>query len=140
MTKLARVVTGAKSVASADLLEVIKDEYVLTEGSGKWLLIAILANILPIITFVAFIPFVSQIVTALVLVFFWKRYIKSTEKEKIEAVESKTASFTMSKLGYVLIWITIIIQLPLAWVPYLTQVTSTILLGIIYATMTKYKE
>ena len=125
---------------SNKILEIIKDEYVLTDGAGKWLLIAILANILPILSFGAFIPFVSQITTAVILGFFLKRYIKGNYKGKVEAVKEKNISFTMKKIGYILIWITIVIQFPLAWVPYVTQVTSTVLLVIIYATLTSYKK
>jgi len=129
-----------KFSTSGELLGIIKEEYVLTEGSGKWLLIAILANILPIVTSIAFIPFIAQITTALILGFFLKRYVITNKNKKIEAVKNKNISFTINKLGYALIWLTIIIQFPFMWLPYISQVTSTILLVIIYATMTSYKE
>ncbi|MDP3765756.1 MAG: hypothetical protein Q8R04_04530 [Nanoarchaeota archaeon] len=129
-----------KSPVSNKLLGIIKEEYILTDGAGKWLIIAILANILPIVTSIAFVPFVSQITTSIILLFFWKRYILTSDKEKVMAIKNKEVSFTMKKIGYILLWITILIQFPFAWFPYVTQVTSTILLGIIYATMTSYKE
>ena len=129
-----------KSSVSNKLLGIIKDEYILTDGAGKWLIIAILANILPIVTSIAFVPFVSQITTAIILLFFWKRYILTIDKEKVMAIKNKDVSFTMKKTGYILVWVTILIQFPLMWFPYVTQVSSTILLGIIYATMTSYKE
>ena len=129
-----------KSSVSNKLLGIIKEEYILTDGAGKWLIIAILANILPIVTSIAFVPFVSQITTAIILLFFWKRYILTIDKEKVMAIKNKDVSFTMKKTGYILVWVTILIQFPLMWFPYVTQVSSTILLGIIYATMTSYKE
>ncbi|HLC61565.1 MAG TPA: hypothetical protein VJI52_00940 [Candidatus Nanoarchaeia archaeon] len=111
------------------LLSILGKEVLITEGAGKFILIAMFVNI----PFWGFIPYVTQALTIICLFLFWKHIVhdkKSTKTEKI--------SYLMKPMGFNLIIVTAIFQL--VWIPFFMQLVTLILLGIIYATMTSYKE
>lgn len=118
----------------SDVMRLIKDENKLTEGFGKLFLIAMLFNI-PVF---AFIPYLSQIATVIILSIFLKKYLLLIKH--IHSVdEISNLNFThSSKIVIGLIMITMFAQL--VWVPYMTQLTTLILLGILYAVFSKYKN
>ena len=117
------------------ILGVLKDEVVITKGAGKFILIAIFFNI-PVW---GFIPWVSQALTIILLFFFLKHAITDKDKEKYE-LKSKNVSHSINHFGYYLIIATIIVQFPFFFLPFISQIFTLVLLGIIYVTMTSYKE
>ena len=115
------------------LFNIIKDEVVVTKGAGKFIALAMFFNI-PIY---GFIPYLSQAITILLLVFFWKRVIEDNKNKK--SVTKNVKSYRiMNKNGSYLIIGTMVFQL--IWIPFITQLVTLVLLGIIYATMTSYKK
>lgn len=112
----------------------IKNEYVATAGSGKLLLIALFFNI-PID---AFIPYLSQAVTIITLSIFLKKYLVSGENT--EEVSKKIGEYSISRLTIALIIGTMVYQLPIFWIPFVTQLVTLLLLGLIYATSSKYQK
>ena len=120
---------------SSLIFGVLKDEIGITKGAGKFILIAMFFNI----PFWGWIPFLSQAGTMLLLFIFLKHTIKDNENKKI-AIKSKNIDYTIKKNHYNLIIGTIILQLPLFFAPFFSQFITLFLLGIIYTTMTSYKE
>ena len=118
---------------SGMLFNIIKDEVVVTNGAGKFIALAMLFNI-PIY---GFIPYLSQAITILLLVFFWKRVIEDNKNKK-SATKNVKSYPIMNKNGSYLIIGTMVFQL--IWIPFITQLVTLVLLGIIYATMTSYKK
>ena len=116
------------------IYNLIKNEYIATAGSGKLLLIALFFNI-PID---AFIPYLSQVVTIITLSIFLKKYLISTNDE--HDVNKKIGEYAISKLTIFLIIGTMIYQLPIFWIPFITQLVTLLLLSLIYATTSKYKK
>ena len=116
------------------IYNLIKNEYIATAGSGKLLLIALFFNI-PID---AFIPYLSQVVTIITLSIFLKKYLISTNDE--HDVNKKIGEYSISKLTIFLIIGTMAYQLPIFWIPFITQLVTLLLLSLIYATTSKYKK
>jgi hypothetical protein len=111
----------------------LKNEFIATEGTGKLLLIALFFNI-PID---AFIPYLSQVVTIITLSIFLKKYLV---KNTGEATSANANTYGISKLTISLIVATMVYQLPIFWIPFVTQLVTLLLLGLIYATSTHYKK
>ena len=100
-----------------NIANVFKEELILTKGPGRLLLLAMFANI----PFIGFVPYLTQALTVIFLSIFLKKY----------------------RLGgniptQVLIIATIAFQL--FWFPYISQLVTLVLLGLIYATATKYQD
>mgnify|MGYP001571976280 CR=1 FL=1 len=121
------------------ILKAIENEILMSDGSGKLLLAVAFINVAAIFSLMAFIPFLSQILTGMCLAFLYKKLLRN-RGEKITAIKNKKVSFKIKKSGYYLIIITFFAQFPFAWVPYITQVVTCLLLLAIYATMTKYEK
>jgi hypothetical protein len=120
---------------SQPILKVMKEEFLLTKGAGKFLIIAMFFNI----PFWGFVPWVSQAVTIIVLAFFLKHIISNDEKIK-KAIKSHSVSHKIKPVGKYLVIFTMAYQLPFFWAAFVVQIVTLFFLGIIYATMTKYKE
>lgn len=122
------------STQKSDVARLIKDEYKQTEGFGKLFLVAMLFNV----PFFGFIPYFSQIATVIILSIFLKKYLLLI-KHSHSTDEISNLNFThSSKIVIGLILITMFAQL--VWVPFMTQLTTLILLGILYAVFSKYKK
>ena len=115
------------------VLKTISNEIVMTNGSGKFILFAALANI-PVW---GFIPYLTQAFTILFLAFFLKHMIIKENKIK-EAKKSNNIQYTMEPWGKWLIYGTMAFQI--IWIPYVMQLVTLVALGIIYANFTKYKQ
>jgi chromate transport protein ChrA len=101
-------------------LNLLKGEYKQSEVLGRLLLVAAVFNI-PIY---GFIPYLSQVITVVILSIFLKKYTS------LFSQTSKTV--TTLCIG------TMVLQL--FWFPYLTQLVTLVLVGILYGVFTKYKE
>lgn len=96
-----------------EFIKIVKNEFTKSDGINKYLLLAILANIpTPLI----FIPYLTQGVTAILLIFFLKNIINKSE---------------VTPFKLLLIAIALIAQL--FWIPYSSQLLSIIVIGIIFA-------
>ena len=116
------------------IYNLIKNEYIATAGSGKLLLIALFFNI-PID---AFIPYLSQVVTIITLSIFLKKYL--VDSDDTTEINKGVGGYSISKLTIGLIIGTMVYQLPIFWIPFITQLITLLLLGLIYATSSKYKK
>lgn len=117
-----------------EVIRLIKDEYKLTEGFGKLFLAGMLFNI-PVF---GSIPYFSQIATVIILSIFLKKYLLLI-KSKPTPEEISNLDFSQSsKIVIGLILITMFAQL--VWIPFMTQLATLILLGILYAVFSKYKK
>ncbi len=123
-----------KSNGVSTTLNMLKEEYVLTKGSGKYILLAVFFNI----PFIGFIPYLTQAFTIILLSIFLKNHLKMKEASKKEAINENKVGYILSKAGFILIIITMAFQV--LWFPFISQLITLVLLGIIYATMTKYKQ
>ena len=121
-------------MSKTPVYSLIKNEYVATLGSGKLLLIALFFNI-PIDVF---IPYLSQAVTIITLSIFLKKYLVS--KDDTTEINKKVGEYSISKVTIGLIIGTMLYQLPIFWIPFVTQLVTLLLLGIIYATSSKYQK
>jgi hypothetical protein len=121
------------SYVQKEVYSLLKNEFIATEGTGKLLLIALFFNI-PID---AFIPYLSQVVTIITLSIFLKKYLV---KNTGEATSANANTYGISKLTISLIVATMVYQLPIFWIPFVTQLVTLLLLGLIYATSTHYKK
>lgn len=114
-------------------LQSISNEIILTKGSGKFLLLAVISNI-PII---GFIPYLTQAFTIIFLAFFLKHVIIDENKIK-EAQKSRNIQYMMKPWGKWLIYGTMALQV--IWIPYVMQLVTLVALGIIYANFTEYNQ
>ena len=121
-------------MSKKQMYDLIKSEYVATAGSGKLLLVELFFNI-PI---GAFIPYLSQVVTIITLSIFLKKYLVA--REDTEEVSKKIGEYNISKLTIGLIIGTMIYQLPIFWIPFVTQLVTLFLLSLIYATSSRYQK
>ena len=121
-------------MSKKQVYDLIKSENVATAGSGKLLLVALFFNI-PI---GAFIPYLSQVVTIITLSVFLKKYLVA--REDTEEVSKKIGEYNISKLTIGLIIGTMIYQLPIFWIPFVTQLVTLFLLSLIYATSSRYQK
>ena len=120
---------------SSLLFNTLKDEIIITKGAGKFILYALFFNI----HVWGFIPWVSQALNIIFLFIFLKHTIKDNENKK-SVIELKNFDYTINPNGFYLIIITIILQLPFFFTPFVSQFITLFLLGIIYISMTSYKK
>lgn len=109
-----------------NLFQVLKDEFTKSDGHNKYLILALTANV-PFF----FIPFVTQIVTIILLAFYLRNYSKN-EKPQLSKASTGKVILGIPILTFCLVVLTIIIQLPLIWLPYTTQILSLIILSLPY--------
>jgi hypothetical protein len=96
---------------------IFKEELILTKGPGRLLLLAMFTNI----PFIGFVPYLTQALTVIFLSIFLKKYQSMGSKP--------TQAFVIA---------TIVFQL--FWYPYISQLVTLVLLGLIYASAAKYPE
>lgn len=97
-----------------------KDEFKKSESLGKWLLVIAFANLpLPHI----FVPYLTQAATLILISIFFKKY-KASYPEGSRLVTGLCIAI-------------MIVQL--IWFPYISQLITISLLGVLYGVFTKYK-
>lgn len=103
------------------MVNLVKDEFKSSESVGKWLIVVAVANLpLPDV----FLPYFTQAITIILMSIFLKKY-NSSPKENSRIV-----------IG---ISITIMI-VQLFWFPYISQLVTLVLLGVLYGVFTKYNK
>jgi len=102
---------------------------VITKGSGKFILFAIISNIL----FMVF-PILPNILTIIFLLFFLRHIISDKKKIK-SAISKKNVQYTMKPQGKYLIYTTMAFQI--LFIPILIPVVTLVALGILYTNLHK---
>ena len=116
-----------------EVTKILKEEYDNTEGFGKLFLAGIFFNI----PFFGFVPLVSSVVTVVILTLFLKKYLLLVKNDDPNKASNLSTSYG-PKIVIALTIITMVGQL--AWIPFVTQLETLVLLGVIYAFFSKYKE
>lgn len=106
---------------------VLKDQFQESKGYNKFLILALAANLpLPWV----FIPYVTQSITAILLIFFIRKYI-----EVKKSSENNTRTTIVSFLWILPSIVGICAQI--FWLPYITQLYSVVLIGTQYILTSK---
>lgn len=96
-----------------EFIRIVKNEYLNSESNNQYLLLAMIFNIpSPLI----FIPYATQAITIFLVLFFLKRLVDMKKGTSIL---------------YMTIGLTLIFQI--LWIPYISQLVSITLIGIIFA-------
>ena len=115
-----------------ELFNLLKGEFKQTEGFGKLFLIALFFNI-PVD---GFIPYFSQVVTVIILSIFLKKYLLQIKNNTHKEDNSNLPTVHGSKIIIGLTIFTMTVQV--VWVPYITQLVTLVLLGLLYACFSVY--
>lgn len=121
-------------MSKSKALDLLQREYTQTEGFGKLILIGMFVNI-PID---GFIPYFSQVATVIILAIFLKKYLLLIQDKESQ---KNTSNLPFTYGSKIVIGFTILIMLvQLVWVPFMTELVTLVLLGILYAIFTTYKK
>lgn len=111
-----------KSNIVSSFFQMLNNEFRNSEGYNKFLILAIGANIpLPWI----FIPYCTQAVTIVLVWLFLKQYLKVQNASLIDKNIPKIRYSIYGTAG-----LTILVQL--IWVPFISQLITLVLLGLLY--------
>lgn len=108
----------------AQVAKILHEEYKGADAYGKLFLAAIIIN-----AFFWFIPYFAQIATVVLLSLFLKRYLAYTRQNGISNFTSKfTIGLTLGTMAFQAFWL-----------EFLTSIITLMLLGVLYAFVSKEK-
>jgi hypothetical protein len=122
------------SKSKFEIIKILKGEYDNTKGTGRLLLIAAFFNI-PID---GFVPYLSQIATIILISIFIKRYLALTDTLDHGETRTQIRNKNITTAVITLSVVTLCVQL--VWTPFVTELITLVLIGLLYAFSSKYKK